>query len=226
MMRRTRGSTGAMSCAPLVSSSTVKPASHSAVMSGEGFFCNNGSPPVNSTRGRRNGVPAAGVWRKGPPVPSTRARISVNGHPLPLREGISRVAIGTAQIAGRQPDENARQPRKGALALQAQVDFIDDQCFGHPRSVTPSRKKKMPVMRGGGAPAPERPSVTGLNRRLGLKGSLVDHGFAGLAAPGRPPLRPSARALPGQPNRPGRRPRAFLLHFLQFMEILFGPWKH
>ena len=52
MMRCTRASIGAMSCAPLVSISTVRPASHSAVISGSTFFCSSGSPPVISTSGQ------------------------------------------------------------------------------------------------------------------------------------------------------------------------------
>ena len=50
---------------------------------------------------------------------------------LPLGERIRRVAIRAAQVARRQPHEDARQPGKGALPLQTQIDFIDDQCVGH-----------------------------------------------------------------------------------------------
>ena len=48
-----------------------------------------------------------------------------------LREGIRGVAIGAAQVARRQPYENAGQTGKGAFALQAQIDFVDDECFRH-----------------------------------------------------------------------------------------------
>jgi len=46
-----------------------------------------------------------------------------------LGESIRSVAIRAAQIAGGQPDENARQTSKGAFPLQAQIDFIDYQRF-------------------------------------------------------------------------------------------------
>ena len=46
-------------------------------------------------------------------------------------EGISGVAIRAAQVAGGEPDENARQTCECAFALQTQVDFVDDQCVGH-----------------------------------------------------------------------------------------------
>src|SRR6266705_6018206 len=35
-------------------------------------------------------------------------------------------------VAGRQADENARQPGKSALTLQAEINFVDDQGVGHP----------------------------------------------------------------------------------------------
>ena len=47
-------------------------------------------------------------------------------------EGVSRVAIRAAKITGGEADKNARQAREGAFALQAEIDFVDDQCFGHP----------------------------------------------------------------------------------------------
>ena len=43
--------TDEMSCAPLVSSNTVKPLSQSRFISGREFFWSNGSPPVSSTKG-------------------------------------------------------------------------------------------------------------------------------------------------------------------------------
>jgi len=48
-----------------------------------------------------------------------------------LGEGVCRITVGTAEIAGGQPNENARQPREGALPLQAQINFVDDECLGH-----------------------------------------------------------------------------------------------
>src|SRR5882724_8467797 len=56
-----------------------------------------------------------------------------------LRECRSGVAIGTAQIASRQANKNAREPRKGAFPLQTQVNFVDDQVIGHWNQLMPSR---------------------------------------------------------------------------------------
>ena len=56
-----------------------------------------------------------------------------------LGKGIRSIAIGAAQIARREPHKDARQPGEGAFALQAQVDFIDDQRVGHTRTVTADR---------------------------------------------------------------------------------------
>ena len=50
-----------------------------------------------------------------------------------LRERIRRVAIRAAEIARRQPHEHARQPGESAFALQAEIDFVDDQRVGHER---------------------------------------------------------------------------------------------
>lgn len=50
-----------------------------------------------------------------------------------LGKCIGRIAIGAPQIAGGEPDENARQPGKGALPLQAQVNLVDDEGVGHGR---------------------------------------------------------------------------------------------
>ena len=61
MMRRTRGSIREISWAPLVSSSTVKPSSHSAFISGREFFWSKGSPPVSSTSGSRCESRAPGI---------------------------------------------------------------------------------------------------------------------------------------------------------------------
>jgi hypothetical protein len=44
-----------------------------------------------------------------------------------FRKRIRGIAIGTAQIARGKPHENARQTRKGAFTLQAQINFIDDE---------------------------------------------------------------------------------------------------
>jgi hypothetical protein len=48
-----------------------------------------------------------------------------------LGEGIRSVAIRAAEIAGGEPDKNALQPGEGAFALEAQVDFVDDQRVRH-----------------------------------------------------------------------------------------------
>ena len=48
-----------------------------------------------------------------------------------LGEGVGGVAVGTAEVAAGQPDENARQPGKGAFALQAQINLIDDNSANH-----------------------------------------------------------------------------------------------
>ena len=55
---------------------------------------------------------------------------------LSFRERVRGIAIGTAQVARGEPNENARQTRKGALTLQAQIDFIDDQRAGHKAKVS------------------------------------------------------------------------------------------
>ena len=49
---------------------------------------------------------------------------------------ICRVAVGAPQITSGEPDKNARQPGKGAFALQAEIDFIDDQRVRHPQSIS------------------------------------------------------------------------------------------
>ena len=53
------------------------------------------------------------------------------GHLAALGEGVGRVAIRAAQIARRQPDKNAGQPRKSAFPLQAQINFVDGQHYGN-----------------------------------------------------------------------------------------------
>ena len=62
---------------------------------------------------------------------SPRIRVSIHhlvqAKRFPLVEGVRRVAIHASQVAGRQPDEDARQPRERALALQAAVDLMDHQ---------------------------------------------------------------------------------------------------
>src|SRR5580698_6826736 len=50
---------------------------------------------------------------------------------LPLGEGVGGVAIGAAQITGRQANEDTRQASPSALALHAQVNLVDDQGLGH-----------------------------------------------------------------------------------------------
>ena len=49
---------------------------------------------------------------------------------LALGKGMRRVAVDAPQVAGRQPDEHAGQPRERALALQAAVDLMDEQGAG------------------------------------------------------------------------------------------------
>ena len=51
---------------------------------------------------------------------------------FPFGKGVGGVAVGTAQIAGRQTDENTGQTGPGAFALHAQINFIDDQRVRHP----------------------------------------------------------------------------------------------
>ena len=60
-----------------------------------------------------------------------------------MGEGVGGVAIRAAQIASCEPDENARQAGEGAFALQAQIDFIDDERVGHDCSVARRREKEM-----------------------------------------------------------------------------------
>ena len=48
-----------------------------------------------------------------------------------LGESVGGIAVGAAQIAGREPHEDARQPGESALALQTQIDFVDNQRLGH-----------------------------------------------------------------------------------------------
>ena len=52
-----------------------------------------------------------------------------------LGEGVGGVAVGTAQVAGGKPEEHARQAGKSAFALQAQIDFVDNEGVGHARSL-------------------------------------------------------------------------------------------
>src|SRR5438445_10607454 len=59
----------------------------------------------------------------------------VEGQLASFAEGIGRIAIRATEIAGRQPHEDARQACKSAFALQAQVDFINDERLGHRRSI-------------------------------------------------------------------------------------------
>ena len=54
-------------------------------------------------------------------------RIS-NGAGVPCRHCLTQVARG-------EPDEDAGQPGERAFALQTQVDFVDDQRFGHQNSL-------------------------------------------------------------------------------------------
>lgn len=58
-----------------------------------------------------------------------------NGLFSPFGERVGGVAIGTTKVASGQSHEDAGQAGESAFALQAQVDFVDDQCFGHRRSL-------------------------------------------------------------------------------------------
>ena len=68
-------------------------------------------------------------------------------HFFAFGEGVGGVAIGAAQVAGGEPDENARQPGKGAFALQAQIDFVDDQRVGHHLQCNGPVQKRKPRSR-------------------------------------------------------------------------------
>ena len=140
MMRRTRGSIFEISCAPLVSIKTVKPSLQSDCISGKEFFCRNGSPPVSSTSGSfefrilnfelENGAASSSNFCQ-----NFRQRFF-----FAFSESISRVAIRAAQVARGEPDENARQAGKGAFALQAQIDFVDDERVGHRAKISRNRR--------------------------------------------------------------------------------------
>ena len=67
------------------------------------------------------------------------------GHFAALGEGVGGVAIGAAQIAGREPDKNAGQPGKSAFPLQAQIDFVDGQATGHGRIARSSIRSSLPI---------------------------------------------------------------------------------
>ena len=55
----------------------------------------------------------------------------VDDHRLAAGESVRGVAVGAAEVAAGEPDEGARQPGEGALALNAQVDFVNQQRVGH-----------------------------------------------------------------------------------------------
>ena len=55
-------------------------------------------------------------------------------------EGVGGVAIRTAQVARGEAHENARQPGEGAFTLQAQVNLIDNQRFGHAENLAQMQK--------------------------------------------------------------------------------------
>jgi len=59
---------------------------------------------------------------------------------LSFSKCIGGVAIGTAQVTGGQADKDAGQSGKGAFALQAQVNLVDDQSVGHQRECTGSER--------------------------------------------------------------------------------------
>ena len=121
-----------MSCAPLVSSRTVKPSSQSDFISGREFFWSSGSPPVSSTSGKCGvRIAECGILENGSASSRTSRQDFLQRHLFAFGEGVGGVAVGAAQVAGGEPDENARQPGEGAFALQAQIDFVDDQRVGH-----------------------------------------------------------------------------------------------
>jgi len=109
-------------------------------MSGIEFFCSNGSPPVNSTSGSFWFFLTE--WLRQP----SHIRLNLlKAAFLSFSEGIGCVAIRASQIAGRQPDEDARQSRKRAFALQAQVNLVDDYCVRHQRECTGTWRNGKPV---------------------------------------------------------------------------------
>ena len=74
-----------------------------------------------------------------------------------FRERVGGVAIRAAKVAGGEADENARQPGEGAFPLQAQIDFVDDERFGHAEK-----------LRGNGAVKQDFSRAAGISRRTGL----------------------------------------------------------
>ena len=56
-----------------------------------------------------------------------------------LGKGIGGVAIRATQVAGSEADKDAWQPCKGALPLQTQINFVDDQISGHLTSIEAQR---------------------------------------------------------------------------------------
>ena len=52
-------------------------------------------------------------------------------HGFTAGEGISGVAVGTAQVTAGEPHEDTRSARESAFALQAEVNFMDAQCAAH-----------------------------------------------------------------------------------------------
>ena len=111
MMRCTRGSTNEMSCAPLVSSNTVWPASASMrherkhILLQERFAAGDLDERALERFDR---------------IDDFRQRLL-----FPFVKGVFRVAIGAAQIAKSQPDKNARPARPGALALNREIDLVN-----------------------------------------------------------------------------------------------------
>ena len=85
----------------------------SASISGYTSSCSSGSPPVISTSGQS--------------CRSTSAHDLVERHASVPREGVRRVAPRAAQVARRQPDEHARPPGAGRLALNRVEDLVDRQ---------------------------------------------------------------------------------------------------
>ncbi len=73
MILCTRGSTPATSASPLVSTSTVLPASHSSFSSGQTPGWSSGSPPVSSTSGVPRASARASTSSRGIRVPPWKA---------------------------------------------------------------------------------------------------------------------------------------------------------
>ena len=52
-------------------------------------------------------------------------------HGFTAGEGISGVAVGTAEVTAGESHEDTRPAGESAFALQAEVNFMDAQCIAH-----------------------------------------------------------------------------------------------